>query len=326
MRATVVGAGALGARAARQLLSLGGLEELTLADVDSGRAEAVARSLGTPARAVDLERLSFGDGDVVVLAHRGAEERARRALQSGAHVVVTSGLLKTARSLLSLDAEARERSRNVVVGAALSPGLSCLLASRAARRFDSVVSIDVATIGSGGPACASERRRALASAGLRWDGAWHEQRGGTGRRLAAFPDPIGSKDCFAAGTSEALLLADAYPHARVNCSIAATAIERASAIVPRVLERRRPDSELGAVRVEVHGLGLGGAGVSVLGCIDRPAVAGGAVAAVAAHWASGGRFIRPGAAGLAALVEDPQVFLRELATLGVRAAEYVGTT
>jgi hypothetical protein len=326
VRALVVGAGALGARAARQLLTLGDLDRLSVADADSARADAVVRSLGGPARACGVEALPFDDVDVVVLAHPSPEDRARQALQAGAHVVVAGGLLKTARDLVALDAEARERERSVVIGAAMSPGLSCLLVREAARRLSSVTSIEVAAAGAGGPACSSDRRRALASAGVRWDGAWHYERGGTGRRLSAFPDPVGSKDCFAAGTAEAFLVATAFPSARVTSAVAATALERVTSALPRIHRAGAADGGLGAVRVEVHGqLPNGSATALVLGAIDRPALAGGAVAAVAARWASGGRFCRSGAGGLAALVDDPQAFLRELSALGVRAAEFSGS-
>jgi hypothetical protein len=57
--------------------------------------------------------------------------------------------------------------------------------------------------------------------------------------------------------------------------------------------------------------------------MDRPAVAAGTVAAVAATWAAGGRLRRPGAAGLAELV-DPVPFLGELARRGVKAAVFEG--
>lgn len=325
MRAAIVGVGAVGARAARQLLTLGAADRLTIADRDKSRAEAVARSLGSAADAVDLASVPFGDCDVAVLAHPAPEDRAREALRAGSHVVVTSGLLRTARSLAGLDAEARERGRNVVIGAALSPGLSCVLVKEAARRLDRVTSVEVAAFGAGGPACASERRAALASTGLRWDGAWHDERGGSGRRLAVFPDPVGQKDCFSAGTAETFLLTPAFPRARVSSTVAATLPERLTAGIP-TLRREPADGTLGAVRVEVHGvLATGEATASVLGLLDRPALASGAVAAVAARWAAADAFSHPGAAGLAELVDDSTSFLRELAVLGVRAAEFVGS-
>ena len=59
----------------------------------------------------------------------------------------------------------------------------------------------------------------------------------------------------------------------------------------------------------------------VLGVMDRPAVAAGAVAALTALWSAQGRLARPGVAGLAELV-DPVPFLSELRRRGVRAAVF----
>ena len=75
------------------------------------------------------------------------------------------------------------------------------------------------------------------------------------------------------------------------------------------------------MRVEVRGRRGGSRDVTVLGAMDRPAVAAGAVAALSALWAAQGRLRRPGAAGLAELV-DPVPFLAELRRRGVRAAVF----
>lgn len=324
MHVFVIGAGALGARAARQLLTLGGVDRISIADVDASTAKAVARSLGGTARAVDIDEVHVADRDVVVLAHPAPTQRAREALRAGAHVVAATGSLETSRSLAALDAEARERGRSVVIGAGFSPGLSCLLVKEAAGRFDEVTSIQVASSGTGGAACAAERRRALAHPGQRWDGAWQRERGGSGRRLASFPEPVGPKDCFSASTPEVFLLAETFPHARVSSAVSARAAERFGARLPLPALKRMSGAALGAIRVEVHGSRDGAAGVCVLGAIDRPALAGGAVAAAAATWAASERFCRSGAGGLTSLVDDPRAFLSELATLGIRGAEFVG--
>src|SRR5581483_407391 len=92
----------------------------------------------------------------------------------------------------------------------------------------------------------------------------------------------------------------------------------ASAIAPR------PEGSVGAVRVEVRGRRGGATDVQVLGALDRPALAAGTVAAAAAAAAADGRLARPGAAGLAELVDDPVPFLHDLARRGVRAAVYEG--
>ena len=58
--------------------------------------------------------------------------------------------------------------------------------------------------------------------------------------------------------------------------------------------------------------------------MDRPGVAAGAVAAVAALWTGDGLVGGPGARGLAGAVA-PVPFLAELARRGVKAASFEGT-
>ena len=130
MRAVVVGAGAVGVRAARQLLFLGHVDGLGIVEPHQARLEAVIASLGEPAQPV----ASPAGADVVLLTGpRGHREDAEAALDAGASVVSVSDDVDDVRDLLALDAEAIERNLHVVVGAGFSPGLSCLLAAHAAR-------------------------------------------------------------------------------------------------------------------------------------------------------------------------------------------------
>src|SRR5207253_10911395 len=87
-----------------------------------------------------------------------------------------------------------------------------------------------------------------------------------------------------------------------------------------------PEGMLGAVRVEVRGKRGAVFDGQIFGAIDRPAMAAGTVAAVAAAWAAEGRMTRSGAGGLAELIEEPLPFLHELARRGVRAAIFEGAT
>jgi len=80
---------------------------------------------------------------------------------------------------------------------------------------------------------------------------------------------------------------------------------------------------MGALRVEVRGRRGSARDEYVLGAIDRPAVAAGAVAALAAIWIGEGRLRRPGSGGLAEMVE-PTPFLAALAERGVKAAVFEG--
>lgn len=324
MRAVVVGVGAVGARAARQLHSTDGIDDLVVVDADRSRAHQVAASLGVTARAEPWAPAVLDGADVVVIALPEDHRRvAEAALERRAHVVSVASSLVEAQSLLDLDVEARERELVVAVGAGFSPGFSCLLARHAAAGFTAVEEVHVAKVGTGGPACAQEHHRAVAREAVDWrDGAWARRRGGSGRQLCWFPEPVGGRDCYRAALPDAWLLVPAFPGVRrVTARVAASRRDRLTAHVPML---RRPHAEgmLGAVRVEVRGRVGASHDVRVLGALDRPAVAAGAVAAVAAVWVSSGRGDRSGAAGLGELVVDTVPFLHELARRGVRAAVF----
>lgn len=326
MRAVVVGAGAVGVRAARQLLFLGDVETLTIVDPDGARRDAVVESLGDPAVAGTATAPKFDGADVVVLAApRGHREAAGQALECGASVVSVADDVETIRALLVLDAEARERNRSVVVGAGFAPGLSCLLAAHAAATFEQVEEIHVAKVGTGGPACAQQHHRAVKGPAVESrGGVWHQHRGGSGRALIWFPDPVCGVDCYRAALADPILLAPAFAGVdRVTARVGASRRDRLSAHLP-MLRRPHPEGDLGAVRVEVRGRRGQVHHTRVLGAVDRPAAAAGTVAAVAARWAVDGRLVRPGAAGLAVLAE-PGPFLAALAERGVRAAIFEGT-
>ena len=320
--AGVVGVGATGARAARQLASSDAVGHVVLAG-HGPRADALRRSLG--------ERASVGDPfgrDIaaVVLAgpHGTHVDAARRAVRAGRHVVSTADTIDDVEGLLALDGEAVANGVSLTVGAAFAPGLTCVLAAHAASWVDEVDEIHVARFGTGGPACARAHHRAVSSRALDWrDGEFVRRPGGSGRELCVFPDPVGPVDCYRAGLPDALLLHRAFPAAqRITARQAANRRQRLTGWLP-MLRNPHPEGRIGAVRVEVRGRRDGACATEVVGAIDRPAVAAGAVAGLAARWALAGRF-PPGASGLAA-VDDPVAFLDGLAELGVRAAVFVGT-
>ena len=327
MRVGVLGAGAVGTRLARQLISNDEATEVVLRDERAARVTAVATSLGERARVDTSSYDSPLDVDAVVLAGPAGTHGslARTFLASGCSVVSVSDALVDVRALLALDAEARERRLSVVIGAGFGPGLTCVLARHAAAQFDVVDEVHVAKSGTGGPACARHHHQALAGAALDWrDGAWSERPGGSGRELCWFPDPLGGQDCYRAALPDALLLVPAFPSVqRVTARVAATRRDRLTARLP-MLWPTHPEGGPGGVRVEVRGRRGAARDVLVYGAMDRPAVAAGAVAAIATQWALDGRLLRVGAAGLAELVE-PVPFLDELHRRGVRAAVFHGS-
>ena len=321
-RVGVIGVGATGARAARQLASHDDVGPVVLAGPGE-RPDALQHSLG--------ERASVGDPfdrGVAVLVLAGPAgthvDDARRAVRAGTHVVSTADSLDEVEALLALDAEAKAAGVSVVVGAAFSPGLTCVLARHVATWMDEVHEIHVARFGTGGPACARQHHGALSSRASDWrDGEWVRRPGGSGRELCVFPDPVGSVDCYRAALPESLLLQPAFPAShRITARQAANRRQRLTSWLP-MLRRPHPEGRIGAVRVEVRGRRDGVAVNEVVGAIDRPAVAAGAVAGLAARWAAAGR-LPAGAAGLAS-VTDTVAFLDDLVDLGVRAAVFVGT-
>lgn len=324
-RILVCGLGAVGARAVRHLVSSDGVDTVLVADTNRRRRDAVAASLGRQALAVDDP--DAADADLVLLATPASRqaEAARRSVEVRRHVVSTADSLHAVKALLDLDAEARERGVVVAVGAGFSPGLSCVLARHAAAELEAVDEIHVARHGTGGPACARQHHAALRGAGLDWrDHAWRRRPPGSGRELSFFPDPIGGADCYRAGLPDSLLLVPAFPGvARVTARLAATRRDRLTASLP-MLRRPHAEGRIGGLRVEVRGRRGRVRDTVVLGAVDRPAMAAGTVAGLAARWIVDDRVSARGARGLASLVE-PLPFLRDLARAGVRAAVFEGT-
>jgi hypothetical protein len=337
-RVAVVGAGVVGLRTVRELLGPrpdgGPVPEVSLVSRRPARLEELSATLGGSVRLLSAEHADPDLAADVVVVTRAAEDQvavAERVVRRGGHVVTTADAPEVAEALLALDPLARRAGTTLVVGAAMSPGLSCLLARHAAGALDRVDEVHVARDGAGGPACARQRLRALRGTAAEWrDGTWIRRGGFSGRELCWFPDPIGGRDCYRAELAEPLLLVDAVPGVqRVTARLAASRLDRALVPFP-VLVGPPVEGRPGAIRVEVRGPREGARETLVYGVLDRPSVAAAAVAAVAALWIAGGTAAWPdaeepftGAHGLGVL-RQPVWFLRELARRGVRAATFVG--
>lgn len=327
MRVALMGAGAVGTRAARQLLRDDSVERLTVFDRDHRQAARVIEGLGArvvvgSGRLVDIPP---GTDAVVITTASGAVRIARAALAAGAHVVAATDHPHDTRGLLALDDRARRAGRVVVVGAAMAPGLSCVLARFGADRLERLEEVHVASYGTGGPACARRHHAALSSTGIEWyDGAWRRRPGGSGRELVWFPEPVGGADCYRGGLVDPSLLVPAFPGVRrVSARMVATRRDRFSAPLP-MLRPPHPEGTVGAVRVELRGWVGSGAESVVVGAVGRPSLVAGTVAATATRWAGEGRLARSGAAGLAVLVDEPGAFLREMTERGIAVSVFEG--
>lgn len=330
-RIAVVGAGILGVRIARELLTPGAdagptNDGVTIVTRRRERRTQIATAFGTQVR-VSLDRDGVeravdaaGASTVVVAREAGAQlEVARSQLEAGRHVVCTTDDADEVRALIDLHGLATARGVRLLVGAAMSPGLSCLLVRHASDELDEVDEIHVSRHGAAGPACARQRLRALRGTAVDWrDGAWVRRPGFSGRELSWFPDPIGARDCYRADLAEPALLVPEFPGVqRVTARLAASRRDRAFAPFP-VLVPPPDEGGIGAIRVELRGASDGARRSVIYGALDRPAVAGAAVAAVTALRA---HCEGVGASGLAGLTEVLPT-LTELARRGVRAAAF----
>jgi lysine 6-dehydrogenase len=332
----LVGAGAVGRRAARQLVETEGVEGLLVADREPARAAEVVRAIGMKARAVEWsgdQPLPPGVAAVAAAVDGPAERRiAERALEAGVPAACCSEDADAVRSLLDLDDAAREAGVALAAGCGLAPGLSDVLARHAAGALELVEEVHVARAGSAGPACTRQLEQSSRGVALEWrDGAWSRERAGSGRQLVWFPEPVGGRDCRRAGSGQGPLLLDALPRlTRASMRMARPHRDGFGGRRSPAGARRRPDPEgdWGAVWVEVRGRRGQGREVLVYGAVDRMAFAAGTVLALATAWLSGLGAVPPagtGAHGLGALV-DPVPFLAELSRRGVKAATFEGAS
>lgn len=298
-RVTVHGLGAIGRRVVESLGRTGDID-IVAATTSVGGID------GSPVRTVP--RGTCVPCDVAVLTtpvgHHAA--LARQHLDHGADVVSVSDGVSDITELLALDDAARAAGRRVAVGAAFSPGYTCLLSDHARRYFDEVSEIHVAKNGTGGPACARQHHAALKRPGSQLrDGEWLRPTGGSGRELLWFPDPVESADCYHSELGTSLLLEPAFPKIRrLTARVAATRRDRFTSRLP-MLTPPHAEGSIGGVRVEVRGHKAGIPDTVVLGAVDYPARGAAIVATAAANAllarvtdpSDGGP--EPGASGLA---------------------------
>ncbi|MBI5088537.1 MAG: hypothetical protein HZB15_06665 [Actinobacteria bacterium] len=246
----VVGSGVTGQAAGRVLVARG--LRVAWFDVAVGAAVRASRRVG----GVVLD--SVGDlsvVDVIVLATPVPQiDLAAMFLDDGRDVVSLSDHPDDVRDLLDLHGQAQRNEARLVVGAAVSPGLSGVLARHLAEQLALVDEIHVATHGTGGPACARQHHDALGSRAVGWhDGDWLERPGGSGRELCWFPEPIGPVDCYRAALADPVVLHHAFPTVeRITARVSATRRDRFTSRLP-MLAPPHSEGGRGGLRVEVRG-------------------------------------------------------------------------
>lgn len=318
MTIAVIGGGLVGVRAARLLAQ--GDDDVTL--IGSSREPAPIEGVTTTAGA---SRPLRSDIAVALLATDSADQPrlAERLLRRGVHVVSTADDVGAVQALWSLGGLAKARGASLIVGAAYSPGLSSLLVAWSVAAFDDVIEIDIASLGTGGPACARQHHRSMNDSAFEVrDGRLRRLRGGSGRSLVWFPESVGGADCYRAGLSEPFLLHQAFPEVpRIQARQAATRRDRLTARLPML---RAPHAEglVGGLWVEVRGRIGGRVEHRVVGVTGTQATGSAHTAATLVGLAQ--RRAMPTGASTAAMVPAPAEALARVSA-GVRIWTYDGS-
>jgi len=324
----LVGAGAVGARTARQLIDTPGLDRLLVAARAGEAARELASALGARATSVSLDGDLPDDVDALAIAipGRASARLAGLAVLARVPVAAVADDEEALAGLLALDERARKSGVLVAAGCGLVPGLSDVLARHAADGLDEADEAHVARVGAAGPECVAALRKARRDRPREWhDGAWHTPRR-LGPQLVWFPEPIGARECEAVATGVELLR-DALPEVRhASVRFGEPPVRHAS---HALITRRALDDGWGGARIEVWGWKGRVREAIVYGVIERPAVAAGTVLAVTAARLAGLlpqvtlRTETGGVRSLGATV-GPPAFLAELARRGVKAATFEG--
>lgn len=323
----LVGVGAVGGRAARQLVETPEVDRVLVADARPKRAGEVAKLMGDKAEVVDWQPgtvLPEGVDAVAAAVPAGDDVTiVRDALDAGVPAATATDDFAAIRALLELDPRAVELGVPIVVGAGLAPGLADVLVRHAADAFDVVEDVNVARWGAAGEASASTVRVALADRGAELrDGQIIELRKRGGEELVWFPNPVDGRPCEPVANGLEL-----FAHAAPGLERATVRYARAEK--PSRSWPRRPDpvNEWGALRVEVWGRRGVAHEPVVYGAIERTEIAAGTVLALTVMGLAGSLpnllDRRPGVVGLGGVVRS-RAFLAELAHRGVKIAIFEG--
>ncbi len=149
MKILVLGAGRMGLGAAYDLAhNSEGVESVTVADVDEGRARAVADTLKS--ERVRAAHVNVEDGARTVELMRGHDaviscvtyfhnlSLARAAIEARTNFCDLGGNNTVVDAELALDAEARDAGINIIPDCGLAPGMVSVLAAHGAARFRSL--------------------------------------------------------------------------------------------------------------------------------------------------------------------------------------------
>jgi saccharopine dehydrogenase-like NADP-dependent oxidoreductase len=224
------GAGDMASRAVRELAADPEVTEVTVADYNLEAALRLAAELGEKVRPAWVDANDPAALVAAIAGHDAAASGigpfyryeakvARAAIEAGVPYVSLCDDYDGAQAVLGLDGAAREAGVTVLTGLGWTPGLSNLLARKAAAQFDLVDEINVAW---GSSASDSEGYAVILHTLHIFTGRVPSfQKGrlvdvpaGSGKEAILFPPPVGRVNCYHVGHPEPVTLPIFLPGVR----------------------------------------------------------------------------------------------------------------
>ncbi|MEX2115676.1 MAG: saccharopine dehydrogenase C-terminal domain-containing protein [Bacteroidota bacterium] len=153
MKFLVLGSGLMGGAVAYDLAKSKGVTQVTVADLDGGRASQTAAGIGSPLVKSRMLNIEYYDDVVTAMeghdcvigavSYRYNHMLTRASIEAGVHFCDLGGNQEVVDRQRTLHRQAQERGITIVPNCGLAPGFANVLAARGVEQFESVDSIHV---------------------------------------------------------------------------------------------------------------------------------------------------------------------------------------
>lgn len=236
MRLVILGAGAMGAFIAREVVRREPQAEIVIVDADAARANTLAASVSANARAhgcdaratAEVAALLRGAAVTVNAAQYDINVDVMRAcLAARCHYVDLGGMFHTTRRQLALSGEFAASGLTAVLGMGAAPGLTNVLSRAGCDELDTVERIEISFAAAAPdappmpvfapPYSIRTIMQEFSEESVQFiAGELSPQPALAGRRRVTFPAPVGAVDCVFTLHSEPATLPFAFAHKGVR--------------------------------------------------------------------------------------------------------------